>query len=148
MTRMKSLLIAIAVTAISATAVLGYAALPTASGPGLDKATEASGRTVPARPAQDAQTTTTQSELTTDAAADLPEAAAHGDAVSTVAAGDDTTPDTNHGADVSAVARDNHGQEIAATHKPADAGKPEGAGQPDDPGQPTDPGPPTGAGRP
>ncbi len=85
---------------------------------------------------------------------DLPDAATHGADVSTVATSDDPTPDTNRGADVSAAAKDNHGQIVAASHKPAEvgkpdnAGKPEGAGQPDDPGKPTDPGAPDGAGRP
>jgi hypothetical protein len=79
--------------------------------------------------------------------------------VSTVATSDDPTPDTNRGADVSAAAKDNAGQKIAADHRPAnvppaDAGAPEGAGVPDgagapeDPGQPEDPGAPDGAGKP
>ena len=54
----------------------------------------------------------------------------------------DTTPDTNHGADVSAVARDNHGQATAAQHRPANAGKPDGAGKPANAGKPA------GAGKP
>jgi hypothetical protein len=62
--------------------------------------------------------------------------------VSAVANGDDTTPDTNHGADVSAVARDNHGQATAAQHRPADAGKPASAGKPEGAGKPDDPGRP------
>ena len=53
-----------------------------------------------------------------------------------MAKADDTTPDTNHGADVSAVARDNTGQAIAKTHRPAGAGKPDGVGKPAGVGKP------------
>ena len=38
-----------------------------------------------------------------------------------VATADDPTPDTNRGADVSAVARDNHGQAEADANRPDDA---------------------------
>ena len=157
MTRFRAPAIAIAAVAISAGTALAFSALPDAASNGLDNAMEKSGRTLPARPVElPAAVDLTQ----LDAAADLPDAAAHGVDVSTVATGDDPTPDTNRGADVSAVAKDNHGQETAAEHRPADAGppadagkpagagKPGGAGQPEDPGQPTDPGPPEGAGKP
>jgi hypothetical protein len=86
--------------------------------------------------------------------ADLPDVASHGTDVSVAARAEDPTPDTNRGADVSAVARDNHGQSVAASHKPEGVGKPdgvgkpEGAGQPTDPGIPADPGAPDGAGKP
>jgi hypothetical protein len=74
--------------------------------------------------------------------------------VAAAAQAEDTTPDTNHGEDVSAVARDKHGQATTAEHKPAyvgkpdGAGKPEGAGKPDALGIPADPGAPEGAGAP
>ena len=159
MTRLRSLAIATAALVLSSTAVGAFTDLPDAASNGLEKAMDASGKTtLPARPA-DVPTLTSQGvEINT--AGDVPDAAAHGADVSAVATGDDPTPDTNRGADVSAVARDNHGQEIAAEHRPADAGqpadagapdgagKPEGAGQPADPGQPEDPGPPDGAGKP
>ena len=53
-----------------------------------------------------------------------------GAVVSAVAQAADTTPTTNHGADVSAVAKQNHGQTVASTHRPADAGKPAAPGAP------------------
>lgn len=153
MTRFRAPAIAIAAVAISAGTALAFSALPDAATNGLENAMEKSGRTtLPARPVElPTVVDTTQLDA---AAADLPDAAAHGVDVSTVATADDPTPDTNRGADVSAAAKDNHGQETAAEHRPADAGppadagKPEGAGQPDDPGRPTDPGAPEGAGKP
>ncbi len=57
----------------------------------------------------------------------------HGSVVSAVAKAPDTTPDTNHGADVSAVARDNHGH---ATPKKPHPSKPDHTGKPDQPGKP------------
>ena len=112
-----------------------------------------------------------RSDAQLDVAADLPDPASHGADVAAVATGDDPTPVTNRGADVSEAAKDNHGQATAAEHRPTDtgkpaeagkpadvppvdtsapdgAGKPDGAGQPADPGQPTDPGAPDGAGKP
>jgi hypothetical protein len=151
MTRLKSLPLALGVLILSAGAVFAFTTLPSAAGPGLERASEAAGRAVPARPASiDAPA---EDVVTTDEV-DLPDAASHGADVSTVATSDDPTPDTNRGADVSAAAKDNHGQAVATSHKPAEvgkpdnAGKPEGAGQPDDPGKPTDPGAPEGAGKP
>jgi hypothetical protein len=149
MTRFRAPAIALAAVAISAGTALAFSALPDAASSGIQTASENSGRTIPARPAQ--LPTVDTLDLTT---ADLPDAASHGVDVSTVATADDPTPDTNRGADVSAAAKDNHGQATAAEHVPADvgkpagAGKPEGAGQPEDPGQPADPGPPEGAGKP
>jgi hypothetical protein len=88
-------------------------------------------------------------------AQDLPDAAAHGSDLSTVATSDDATPDTNRGADVSAAASDNNGAAAVEEHKPANAGQPEDPGPPDsvdvpeaapeDPGPPADPGQPEGA---
>ena len=152
MTRFRAPAIAIAAVAISAGTALAFSALPDAASSGLDNAMEKSVRTLPARPVE--LPTVVDTTLLDAAAEDLPEAAAHGVDVSTVATSDDATPDTNRGADVSAAAKDNHGQETSAENRPADAGKPEGAGkpdgagQPDEPGQPTDPGAPEGAGKP
>jgi hypothetical protein len=157
MSRLRSLAVAIAVLALSAGAVAAFTALPDAAWNGLTKANGVSGQTVPARPADLPGSVGVQS---TDLnAEDLPDSASHGLDVSTVATSDDATPDTNRGADVSAAAKDNHGQDVAADHRPADvppadagapdgAGKPDGAGQPADPGQPEDPGAPDGAGKP
>ena len=143
MTRLKTIPLAVAAIVVSAGAVLGFAALPAASGPGLDGAGEAAGRSLPARPeSNDAPDAAPAADPeANDApdvpeAADLPDAASHGAAVSTVATGEDPTPDTNKGADVSAVARDNHGQTVAGAHKPDAAGKPADAGKPDDTGKP------------
>ena len=155
MTRLRNLPLALAALAVSAGAALGFNALPTAAGPGLERAADAAGRVVPARPvsveaqpvAPATEPDTTHVSLLPDAA-NLPDAASHGAAVSAVAKADDPTPDTNHGADVSAVARDNHGQDVAAAHRPADAGKPADTGKPDGAGKPSDPGKPDQPGRP
>jgi hypothetical protein len=168
MPRLRSAAIALVALGLSAGSAFAFTALPDAASGGLAKASQASGRTVPARPAtppgrpaDTAPTTdvTVSSDATTQDVAQ-PDAAQHGAAVSAVAKADDATPDTNHGADVSAAAKDNHGQAIASTHKPANAGppathgkpdgagKPEGAGKPADPGKPENPGPPVGAGKP
>lgn len=148
----RSLTVAVALVAVSAGLVLAFDPLPDQASAGIDRATEANGKTLPARPASAPGLETLVIRVL--GAADAAAAAAHGAAVSAIAAAEDTTPDTNHGADVSAVARDNHGQAVAAERKPADAGppsdvgKPEGAGQPDDPGVPADPGAPEDVGRP
>jgi hypothetical protein len=149
MPRLKSLPLAFGVLALSAAAAYGFATMPSAADPGLDKATEASGQILPARPAAPgppaADVVTNEAHVPL---ADLPDAAGHGADVSSVAKSDDPTPDTNKGADVSAAAKDNAGQAAVASHRPAGAGKPEGAGKPDDPGAPADPGPPDGARKP
>jgi hypothetical protein len=159
MTRVRSLAIAATAVVLSATAVAAFSDLPDAASDGLATAIGASGRTtLPARPADPPAHTSLAVDV--EVAAELPDAAAHGGAVSAAATGEDPTPDTNRGADVSAVAKDNHGQEVAAGHRPADAGQPadvgapdgagqpEGAGKPAEPGQPEDPGAPDGAGKP
>jgi hypothetical protein len=159
MTRLRSLAIAGVGLVLSATAVAAFTDLPDAASNGLEKALDASRKsTVPARPADPPGHTARSGDVTV--AADLPDAASHGADVSGVATGDDPTPETNRGADVSEAARDNHGQDVAADNRPADAGrpadvgapdgagKPDGAGQPEDPGPPADPGPPDGAGKP
>jgi hypothetical protein len=137
-----------AALAASAGAAFAFTSLPSAAGPGLERASDASGKTLPARP-DTAGAPTLPEQAGGDASdndAGPAEAGAptdtHGAAVSAVATGDDPTPDSNRGVDVSAVARDNHGQATAAEHRPADAGKPDGAGKPADPGKPTDPGKP------
>jgi len=147
MTRLKILPLAAATLVVSAGAALGFSALPSAAGPGLERASDAADRNLPARPTSielpdQAPDTAPAVETEQVDAAELPDAASHGAAVSEFATGEDPTPDTNFGADVSAVARDNHGQQTADTHKPADAGKPDGAGQPADPGKPDEPGRP------
>ena len=133
MTRLKSIPLAIGGLVLMAGTVAAFTALPDAAAPGLQKATEAAGKTVPVRAVPvDAPLVVVPAVAPEEApAVDLPDAAAHGAAVSAVATAEDTTPDKNHGADVSAVAKDNHGQATAAEHRPADAGKPEGAGKPE-----------------
>ena len=165
MPRFRSIAIAFAALGLSAGSALAFTALPDAASGGLDKATQASGKTVPARPANPAgppadEAPAPDAEELEVAPAELPDAAQHGADVSAAANADDLTPETNRGADVSAVAKDNHGQATAAEHKPADAGppadagkpdgagKPEGAGQPEDPGQPETPAPRTAQGSP
>lgn len=145
MTRLKSIPMAIGGLLVLAGTAAAFAALPPASTHGITTATDGSGKSVPVRavpagvPAVHAPTVDAPAA---DPAVAPPAAGSHGLDVSTVAKAPDTTPDTNHGADVSAVARDNHGQAIAATHRPAGAGKPDEAGKPDDAGEPVDPGKP------
>jgi hypothetical protein len=139
MQKLRTIPLAVAVLALSGGATLAFSTLPDASAPGLAKATEASGAAVPRRPADEHVTPATveATDETSEAPdADAPDAASHGAAVSAVATADDATPDTNHGADVSAVARDNHGQTVAAGQRPVDAGKPADPGKPDDAGKP------------
>jgi hypothetical protein len=159
MTRLRSLPVAILAVFVSAGVVAAFT-IPSAASNGLATASEHSGKTLPAVPTTTGTTLAPTVDAPTAPPADLPDAASHGVAVSAAAQADDTTPDTNHGADVSAIARQNSGQAIAATHRPAAAGRPAvvgkpatvgksaGAGQPADPGVPADPGPPDGAGRP
>ena len=138
MSRLKSIPLVIGGLILMAGTVAAFTALPDAAAPGLQKATEAAGKTVPVRAVPvDAPAVVAPAVAPEEApAADLPDAAAHGSAVSTVATAEDTTPDTNHGADVSVVAKDNHGQATAAEHKPADVGKPDGVGKPEGAGKP------------
>lgn len=143
MTRLRNLPFAVAALVVSAGAALGFSALPSASGPGLDRAGDASGRSVPARPASieaPEAAPAVEPEILDPSvlpdAADLADAASHGAAVSAVATAEDPTPDTNRGADVSAVARDNHGQVAVDAHRPDGAGKPDDVGPPTDPGKP------------
>ena len=157
MTRLKSIPVAVGAVVLSAGTVFAFTALPDAATPGLTKASDAAGRTVPAR---DVSVDAPVAAPAAVPAVELPDAASHGSDVSAAATAEDTTPDTTHGADVSAVAKDNHGTATAAEHRPADAGKPAdvgppdgagkpaGAGKPVDPGQPADPGAPDGAGQP
>jgi hypothetical protein len=147
MTRLKTLPLAAAALVVTAGVALGFSALPSAAETSLDRASEAAGRDLPARPnsiAPPDQAPDVAPVIETGPLdpADLPDAANHGSEVSAVATGDDPTPDTNFGADVSAVARDNHGQETADRHKPAEAGRPDEAGKPDEPGPPDEPGRP------
>src|SRR5436190_23572141 len=111
---------AIAALGLSASAAFAFSALPSAAGPGLERGSDASGKTLPARPDSvgaptlpdqaaangSDEDTSTEDTATEDAA---PDAGAptdtHGAAVSAVAKAPDTTSDSNHGADVSAVAK-------------------------------------------
>jgi hypothetical protein len=132
---------AAALLSLSGGVALAFTALPSAADHGLQRATDAAGKTVPVRAVPDGVPPVDQAAPNAPSAEDAqnedaPPSDTHGAVVSAVAKGDDTTPDTNHGADVSAVARDNHGLATAAQHRPADAGKPDAAGKPDDPGKP------------
>jgi hypothetical protein len=152
MKHVRALSLALSLVALSAGVVFAFDPLPEQAGDGLQRATEASGNTLPARPASAPGLDALVSNIR--ALVEAAAAAGHGAAVSAVATAEDATPDTNHGADVSAAARDNHGQATAAEKKPADAGppsgvgKPEGAGMPEAPGIPDDPGAPEGAAAP
>jgi hypothetical protein len=140
--RLRALLVAIAVLALSAGAALaGRSALtmPSASAAGLERAAEAAGKTVPvagppaeAAPVVEADEETGQNvdeeepagEPAVEEAAEHPDN--HGKTVSEAAQA--TTPDgfDNHGQYVKSVATDNHGQDVAAEHgAQATKGKPE-----------------------
>ena len=75
MTRLRSVPIAVGVLALSAGVVAAFNTLPEAATTGLEKASDASGRTVPARPAELPATLQVQAEDVE--AVDLPDAAAH-----------------------------------------------------------------------
>jgi hypothetical protein len=126
--RARAILVALAALAISAGAVFAARALPAASGPGLERATEASGRIVPVRGGLEEAVTveappeepeieepeTGEPETDEPPAEESADAADnHGAAVLEAATGE--TPDgyRNHGEYVSEVARDNAGQERA-----------------------------------
>ena len=141
-TRFRALLVAIAVLALSAGAALaGHSALttPSAAADGLQRAAEAAGKTVPvAGPPAEAPDENTDEDADEDTEAAQPADEApvdaqtaehpdnHGKAVSEAAQA--TTPGgfDNHGQYVKTVATDNHGQDVAAEHAPADVspGKP------------------------
>jgi hypothetical protein len=142
MTRLKSVPLAIGGLVLMAGTAAAFAALPDAATPGLQKATEVSGKTVPVRAVPvDAPTVDAPALEPAEApVVDLPDAASHGSAVSAVATAEDSTADTNHGSDVAAVAKDNVGQATATEHKPAAAGKPADIGKPADLGRPDAPG--------
>jgi phage/plasmid primase-like uncharacterized protein len=137
-TRFRALLVAIAVLAISAgVALAGRPALtpPSAAADGLQRAAEAAGKTVPVAgpPAEAPDEATNENTEETQPAEEAPVDAQaaehpdnHGKAVSEAAQA--TTPDgfDNHGQYVKTIATDNHGQDVAAEHAPADVstGKP------------------------
>jgi hypothetical protein len=149
MKHVRALSLALVLVALSAGVAFAFDPLPEQAGDGVQRAGEASGNTLPARPvsAPGLDALVSNIRALVEAAA----TAGHGAAVSAVATAEDATPDTNHGADVSAAARDNHGHATAAEKKPADfnppsgVGKPEGPGKPDVPGIPDDPGAPEDA---
>jgi hypothetical protein len=134
----RGLLVALAVLALSAGAALaGHAdpstgSMPDAARPGLDRATEASGKTVPvAAPAagadQDEDAADAQDESTdtneAPAAAPAEHPDNHGATVS--AAAQTATPAgfDNHGQYVRSIATANHGQQVSASHaNPASKG--------------------------
>jgi hypothetical protein len=157
MSRLKAIPVATAAVALSAGVAFAYKALPQAAATGLDTASEAAERVVPARP-DPIEHAAPVDATTAVEAVDLPDAASHGATVSEAAKADDPTPDTNRGADVSTVACDNKGAAAREAQKPADAGPPADAGQPEDPGPPEsvelpdaapeDPGPPADPGKP
>jgi len=120
MTRVRSVLIALVVLALSAGLVL--AGQPSAASDGLSKAAIASGQTVPVL--NEAPGLTAEDE---DAGSNSP-SDNHGADVSTVAQSDCTGGDhDNHGGCVSAVAKDNNGLLTATEHgKPSTPGKPSG----------------------
>ena len=103
MTRLKSIPLAIGGLVVLAGTAAAFAALPQASTHGINTATDHSGKSVPVR-AVPADAPAVQAPAVDAPAADPadgPPPGTHGLDVSTAAKGDDTTPDTNYGADVS-----------------------------------------------
>jgi hypothetical protein len=160
MTRFRSLAIALTALALSAGAAFAFTAMPDPAVDALEAASQHADRALPARPVAlpiPADTHVSDGAIE-PTAADLPDAASHGAAVSEAAKPDDPPAGSDHGAAVREVARDNHGTATAAEHTPADAGKPADAGRPEDPGPPStvelpaaapeDPGPPADPGKP
>jgi hypothetical protein len=93
--------------------------MPTAATPGLDRAAEAAGKTVPVRPvaapAAGADLDRGASESVDAAPLDTAEHPDnHGSAVSTAASAETPTGFDNHGQYVKSVATDNHGHATAA----------------------------------
>lgn len=145
MIRTRSALLAILALALTAGGALAGRDLPAAATAGLDIAAEASGKSVPVRAGIDAAPAppaTTEHEGDADI-----DHSAHGTAVSDAAQADTPAGWDNHGAWVSSIARQNHGQETSAEAK-ASGGRPEGAGKPDTAGPPAGVGRPEGAGKP
>jgi len=139
MPRLRSAPVAL-IAVLASAGVVGAVSLPDAASQGVSTASEHTGHAVPVMPAA---VPAVDGETDADAPEnELPDAAAHGAAVSAVARAEDATTDTNHGVDVSTAAKANHGQATAAAHRPADAGRPAGAGKPADAGKPANPGRP------
>jgi hypothetical protein len=128
MSRARGFLVALAVLALSAGVVLAgrpATAPPAAAAGGLERATEASGQTVPAAgqaedQAPDADEDADEDEPAEDEpgdedAAEHPDN--HGALVSAAARGETPEAFDNHGQYVKSVATANHGQEAAAAAK-------------------------------
>jgi hypothetical protein len=143
-------MVATAALALSAGVVAAaLPSLPEAASTGLDRASEAAGMTVPVRAGEDhaAVPDSAPDSSSSDSAGAVDEAAGaehpdnHGATVSAAAQGPTPQAFDNHGAWVSSVARQNHGQEQAASasskgattsaeRRPTSAGKPDTAGKP------------------
>jgi hypothetical protein len=152
--RMRSLLIALVLLALSASAVFAFRPLPSAATDGLATAGDAAGMTVPVRPDALPGSSRNQDRAEPDAAANADSATGeqtthpdnHGADVSEAARA--TTPGgfANHGAYVSSIALDNAGQAAAKEHRqtptlpaPAQAAPAPDVPTPDVPGPPAHP---------
>jgi hypothetical protein len=134
--RLRSLLVALALLALTAGAALAGSPGDHAT-KGLGIAAAASGHAVPVASTNGDQTEATgddtDGEAATDQAGDPPtHPDNHGAVVSAAAKADTPEGYDNHGAYVSSIAKANHGQST----KPATAGKPEAPGKPSDAGAP------------
>jgi hypothetical protein len=122
--RIRSLLIALVVLALSASAVFAFRALPSAATGGLDTAGAAAGTTVPVRP-DSLLVARSQDRAEPDQGADedtgVSEQATHPDnhGADVSEAARTATPDgiANHGVYVSSFALDNAGQAAATEHR-------------------------------
>lgn len=120
MRRIRSLLIALVLLALSAGAVFAFRPLPSAATDGLSTAGAAAGMTVPARPDAPPAVGSQQpaaSDEDTGPSEQATHPDNHGAAVSEAARA--ATPEgiTNHGVYVSSVALDNAGQATAKQHR-------------------------------
>jgi hypothetical protein len=146
---MRSVIIALVLLALSASAVFAFRPLPSAATDGLATAGDAAGMTVPVRPDALPGSSRNQDRAETDAATnaenDASEQATHPDnlGADVSEAARATTPGgfDNHGAYVSSIALGNAGQAAAKEHRqtptlPAPA---QAAPIPDVPGPPAHP---------
>jgi hypothetical protein len=140
--RLKSLLIALVVLALSAGVAFAARVMPQAANGGLERAAEAAGKTVPVdhtagdesdeeEQAPDAEEETTEEteETTEEETTEDAQAETHGATVSEAAEGDTPEGWANHGAYVSAVARG-----LAEPGDPAPAEAVENGGRMPNPG--------------
>src|SRR3954453_8992457 len=103
MKRLKTVPMAIGAMALAAGTVAAFSTLPDAAGPGLQKASDASGKTAPERAIPDGVPPPSPAvePAVVEPAVALPDAGSHGATFSAASRAEYPTPDTNYGADLS-----------------------------------------------